>query len=866
MISLSISSAFFIFTTSKNRIMPKSIRFFFLSLFLFPITYGQSLPTPEQFFGYKLGSRYTPHYRILQYFEALAKASPDMMKIQHYGKTYEGRPLMVAFISLPENISKLSAVQINNQRLAGVARDKMMPSEDAPAIVWLSYNVHGNEPSSSEAALKTVFALLDPANTKTKTWLKNTIVIIDPCINPDGRDRYVNWFSSVTDITPDPDPKSREHQEPWPGGRTNHYNFDLNRDWAWQSQVETQQRIKLFNEWLPQIHVDFHEQGYNEPYYFAPAAEPYHEVITPWQREFQVMIGRNNARYFDTNNWLYFTKERFDLFYPSYGDTYPTYSGAIGMTYEQGGIRGGLAIINEDGDTLTLADRLEHHYTTSLSTIEIASGNSVRLIKEYRKYFSDALANGTGEYKTFIIHYDGRPDVQSNLKTFLDNNGIEYQFATSKKSVKAYDYITGKEESRNIDINDLVISSYQAKSALVKVLFEPRSRITDSSTYDITAWSVPYAWGLEAYAAKERIIGSPFRDSTTRLAGTLNKETRTALGYVIPWNSFSSAKLLSKLIQQDIKVRYAEQAFTLEGKKFEKGTLIVLKTSNGKLGENLEKILQKSAGELGLQSVITPVFTGFVDKGYDFGSPRVRMINKPKIALITGEGIASGAAGEIWHYFEQQLKYPLSLINQSNVSAQNLQAYDVIIMPDGNYKFLNDKSSQDILRAWITQGGKVIAIEAAMSQLAQLEWGIKIKKDEDKKDDDTQNLYERIKQYENRERDYLPNSMPGAVYKLDLDNSHPLGFGYPGYYFTLKMDDKIYEFLKDGWNVGVIKKENYVSGFAGSKTKIKLKDGLLLGVYPMGGGNIVYMADDPIFRSFWESGKLLLANAIFMVE
>jgi hypothetical protein len=235
--------------------------------------------------------------------------------------------------------------------------------------------------------MKTAFCMLDPANTKTKNWLKNELVIMDPCINPDGRDRYVNWFNSVVSIVPNPQTAAREHQEPWPGGRTNHYNFDLNRDWAWQSQQESRFRLKLYNEWLPMVHVDFHEQGFNEPYYFAPAAEPFHEVITPWQREFQLLIGKNNAKYFDANGWLYFTKERFDLLYPSYGDTYPTYNGAIGMTFEQGGIRGGLAVINEDGDTLTLADRLEHHYTTGLSTVEIASNNSSKLVSEFKKYF-----------------------------------------------------------------------------------------------------------------------------------------------------------------------------------------------------------------------------------------------------------------------------------------------------------------------------------------------------------------------------------------------------------------------------------------------------------------------------------------------
>lgn len=301
--------------------------------FLIALCSAAQIPSPESFLGYKVGTKFTPHYRLLEYYKAVAAASPSTVKLQQYGTTNEGRPLMVAFVSSAQNIANLETIRTKNiERTNGKAA-----SADNTAIVWLSYNVHGNESSSSEASLLTLHALADPNNQQTKAWLQNTVVVMDPCLNPDGRDRYVNWYNSVAGKTFNPKPESREHREPWPGGRSNHYNFDLNRDWAWQTQVETQQRVALYNKWLPQIHVDFHEQGYNEPYYFAPAAEPFHEVITPWQREFQGTIGRNHAKYFDEKGWLYFTKERFDLLYPSYGDTYPIYNGSIGMTYEQGG-------------------------------------------------------------------------------------------------------------------------------------------------------------------------------------------------------------------------------------------------------------------------------------------------------------------------------------------------------------------------------------------------------------------------------------------------------------------------------------------------------------------------------------------------
>jgi hypothetical protein len=343
------------FHALQKTLMILNLRTLLFSFLFVSGALAQTVPSPDEYLGYPLGTRFTLHYKIVQYVEALAKSRPDMMKIEYYGKTYEGRPLLVTYISSPENMAKLETIRLNNLRLAQQSKDKMAADENAPAIVWMSYNVHGNEASSSEAVMKTLYALLDPSNSATKSWLKNTVVVIDP-VTIRRRDRYANWYHQVASSVPDPRPSAREHAEPWPGGRTNHYNFDLNRDWAGGHRLKPS-KLKLYNQWLPQIHVDFHEQGLTNLIILL-LQQNYHEVITPWQRDFQVKIGRNHAKYFDANGWLYFTRERFDLFYPSYGDTYPTYNGAIGMTYEQGGIRAGLAIINEDGDTLTLKDRL----------------------------------------------------------------------------------------------------------------------------------------------------------------------------------------------------------------------------------------------------------------------------------------------------------------------------------------------------------------------------------------------------------------------------------------------------------------------------------------------------------------------------
>jgi hypothetical protein len=825
-------------------------------VFIFFLSAGAQLQSPEQFLGYKIGTRYTPHWRIVEYFRHVAQQKPDMVKLQPYGQTNEGRPLMVAYVSQPQHISNLESIRTNNLHLAAMENGAGSAS-GAPAVVWLSYNVHGNETSSSEAALMTLYALVDPANAQTKSWLQNTLVVMDPCLNPDGRDRYVSWFNSVVGKNFNPALEAREHREPWPGGRSNHYNFDLNRDWAWQTQLESQQRLKLFNQWLPQVHVDFHEQGVNQPYYFAPAAQPYHEVITPWQRSFQETIGRNHARYFDEKGWLYFTKEVFDLLYPSYGDTYPIYNGSIGMTYEQGGgPAGGLGVLTDDGDTLTLVDRAVHHFTTGLSTIEVASKNSTRLLNEFQAFHRNAATGGIGAYKSFVVKYTpqdaGRFEA---LKSLLDKNGIRYGVGRSG-SLRGFNYDNGKEESFSVSNTDLVIPTTQPKGTLVNVLFEPRTTVVDSITYDITAWAMPYVYGLKAFASRTAVAF----DAVPAATPVRNAATADPYAYVIRWNGVNSVKLATQLMQRGVRLRTAANPFTIGNEQFERGAIVVMKTSNQYV-PNLWNTVRGLADSAGVQ--LTPVATGFVDKGFDFGSSRVLPLKARKVAMLTGEGTSSLGAGEIWHFFDQVLEYPVTLVNQSDIGRFNWNDYDVVIMPDGAYRFLTDKTSAEGMRNWINAGGNLVALEGAVAQLSRLDWAIKQKKDDTASD---KNPYDALARFEDQERDHIQNITPGSIYRVALDNTHPLAFGYPGYYYTLKQDDAIYDFIKEGgWNVGVIKRGGQVAGFVGNKLAKRLQDGLLFGTQEMGRGTVTYLADNVLFRSFWENGKLMFCNAVFLV-
>ncbi|MVT09234.1 zinc carboxypeptidase [Chitinophaga sp. ysch24] len=830
-----------------------------LAVWMIPVLPGfsQSPPTPDQFLGYALGTQFTPWYKVLEYFRAVAAVTPNM-QLKQYGTTYEGRPLMLATITSPENFNKLEQVRQHNLQLAS-GNGKAEAGD--PVIVWLSYNVHGNEAVSTEAAMATVYRLADKNNSIEQQWLKNTVVIIDPCLNPDGRERYVNFFNQVHTKVTDPLLFAREHNEPWPGGRSNHYYFDLNRDWAWQTQVESLQRISQYNNWMPQVHVDFHEQSIDAPYYFAPAAEPFHDIIKPWQRNMQVLIGKNNARYFDKEGWLYFTREFFDMFYPSYGDTYPTYNGAIGMTYEQGGSgRAGLAALKQDGDTLTLVQRIAHHLTTGLSTIEVASQEADDLLNSFAGYFRDAVRTPDGPYRAYVIKGAGNTEKLATLGSLLGRNGIRYGYGAQVAKAAGFNYFTGKTENFTIDKEDMVISALQPRSNMLKVLFEPDSRLTDSITYDITAWSLPYAYGLQTYALKQPL--EPLKDSVG--LGNTYLAAERPYAYLARWNSAKDVKFLAALLQQKIRVRYAEGSFTAGGKTFSPGTLIITRAGNESIGAQFDNKVIALANTF--KTGLDAVSTGFVEKGVDFGSEKVKFIRCPRVAVVMGDGISSLAAGEVWHFFEQQIGYPLTVVDEEQLGRINWKMLDVLILPDGNYKYLNDKENAGRLKDWISGGGKLIAMQDALAQVASLDWGIKLKKTDEEREE-KKDEYTLLKPYANREREGAKQLIPGAIYKVQLDNTHPLAFGFPEVYYTLKQDSKIYDYLDEGgWNVGVLKKDNYLSGFVGTETRKRLKDGVLFGVKEIGQGQVILMADDPLFRSFWENGKLLFGNALFMVQ
>lgn len=808
------------------------------------ISLAQEISSPSAFLGYELGTQFSRHADVVSYFSHVASQS-SMVSYHTYGRTNERRPLTYAIVSAPENLKNIESLRDQHLKAAGILDGTATTDK---AIVWLSYNVHGNESSSTEAAMETLYELI----TSKKQWLENTIVIIDPCVNPDGRDRYANWYNQVKATPYNTSQLATEHHEPWPGGRPNHYLFDLNRDWAWATQIETRERLKIYNQWMPHIHVDFHEQGINDPYYFAPAAEPFHEIITPFQREFQTEIGKNHAKYFDAEGWLYFTKERFDLLYPSYGDTYPTFMGAIGMTYEQAGHgRAGLGIETDEGYVLTLKDRIAHHHTTGLSTVEVAHRNAEKLTSEFPRFFQ----NDNLKYKSYIVN--GSEDKIDALKKLLNKHDIKYHNTTDRK-VSGFNYTTGKNGTLKTGSNSLIVHTDQPKGKMVKVLFEPSTKLSDSLTYDITAWSIPHAYGLQAIASTKAITTNETIKETTLV---INEMLPEGAGYISKWNSIQDAAFLAELLKNDIKVRFTERNFRNGGKDFDRGSLVITKSDN-RNNNNFDKTVVEIANKYTRK--LHSAITSFAEAGPDFGSPDIKLINKQRIAVLKGDGVSSLNYGEIWYFFEQELHYPITAIDTDYFKKIDLSNFDVLVMPEGSYNGLWDDAGIKRIKDWVQSGGKVIAIGDAVSNFADKEgFGIKINEANQAKDSThTTNLIP----YNKKERNSIDQYITGSIMKTKVDNSHPMAFGYGETYASLKISSNSFALLDDGYNVAYMEKPEVISGYAGKKALENLKNSIVFAEHRIGSGSVIYLVDNPLYRAFWENGKLFFVNSVFLVN
>ena len=519
------------------------------------------------------------------------------------------------------------------------------------------------------------------------------------------------------------------------------------------------------------------------------------------------------------------------------------------MTYEKaGGGVAGLGILNSENKVLTLVDRVNHHTTTGISTVEISSINAKKLNDEFKLFF-----NNSSEVKNYILR--GEKDKIDTLKELLDQHEIIYSSGKSNKT-SAYSY--NKNENENIEIknSDLIISVNQSKGKLVDVLFEQNAKLSDSITYDITAWSLPYAYGLEAYVTNKSIVESKYSDLIKE-----NKYDEKAIAYGVKWNHLKDAKFLTDLLTTKLKVRFNKTELVNNGIKYNPGSLIIYKGD-----QNSESMFNKVIDIANKHNrKLNSIYSGMSDNGPDLGSSSIKLIKNKNIAILTGDGSGDGVSslnyGAIWYFFEQEINYPLTHVNINKFNRTNIDEFDILIIPDGYYFSIKNEKNTEKIESWLKNGGKVIAFSKALSIFSNSK-SFKLKS----KTANT-NLTEEKILYKDQRRNRVNNMISGAIFKVELDNSHPMAFGYSKDYYSLKIGSSSYELLKKGYNVGVIKDNpKPVSGYSGKKALLKLDNTMIFGHEKFGKGNLVYFADNPLFRSFWENGKLFLVNSIFFID
>ncbi|MEQ8765697.1 MAG: M14 family metallopeptidase [Planctomycetota bacterium] len=828
--------------------------------------YRDGIPRPSEFYGQELGSRFTPHHEVLRYVDAVAEAAPDRVRSEEYGRTAEGRPLRLLTVTAPENLERLAEIRaaldkIADPRKLGESEDAEALIESIPAIVWLSFNVHGNEPSPTEAALATLYQLAAGIDARTQSMLEETIVLIDPVLNPDGRERYVSWFSSVAAPGGNPDPNATEHDEPWPGGRTNHFYFDLNRDWAWLTQDETRARLPHFLAWHPQVHVDFHEMGHNSTYFFFPAEAPINQNFPPMITEWGQRFGQGNATAFDAFGWPYYTAESFDLYYPGYGDSYPSLHGAIGMTYEQAGhSAGGVVIEREDGSLLTLRDRLHHHFIAAMATVETAATGRRELLTDYADFRRQSIYEGRwGRLKEFVLEASADPHNTAELIGLLLDHGVEIERATEAfevGGVHSHDDKSGPPETRSFQKGTYLVSMAQPSRTLAMALLEPHSAISKLTFYDISAWSLPFAFGVKAHWSEERadVPREPVRAKPEPVGGVEGPEAK--VGYLLPWTSTRSALALNALLALGYRAGCAQEAFELRGRRYPRGT-IVIPTAGA---EDLKNATWDVAMQIGVTFEGAP--TAFTEKGIDLGSSQIQRLERPVIAVASGPGVSANSYGAVRFLMERQYGFDFTTIPLDRLTRVDLTRYNVLVLPDG-YGYEGDIEA---LKRWIRDGGVLIAIGGAASWASKEGSGLtavstRVPRDDGEAEDD--DGWVRLDEQRERRR---RESTPGAIVAVDLEPAHPLAFGYDSERLHALVSSRRSFGLDVGIPVAVFPEDASVAGFLPEPREAAIAGRAYLVDVPMGRGHVVLFAEDPNFRLFWNGLTRLFLNSLLLLD
>lgn len=835
------------------------------------------IPDSKEVLGYHWGEEVSGYSQVESYLKVLSRSAPERTRLVKYGETYEGRPLYYLVISSAANMRQLDALQSVNLTLADPrnldAEEAAQLSSDQPAMVWLAYSVHGNEISCTDAALLTAYHLLADQSDATTELLERLVVIIDPLQNPDGRERFVTAFREARGLFSQSDPAANEHTERWPGGRQNHYWFDMNRDWFRQSQQESHAKVQAFLEWMPQIYVDAHEMGRNSTYYFAPPADPISPFLLPTQKEWLFRIGRHQAGRFDEYGFSYTTREMFDAFYPGYGSEWPTMQGSIGILWEQASARG-LVVDRDDDSRLYYHDGVRHHYVSGIATLEIAAANREQLLTDFYEARLNAVDSGrNGEVRHFFLLPDANRDRAEKLASVLANNGIEIYQTQDWVHVVGVDSRTGEEDKHLIPAGSLHIPVEQPTGRLIRSLLDRGVDMDDSfvqrqlarnehrlpdEIYDVTAWSLPLAFDVPCIAAGpvNRLQSEPWKGPFSE--GKLEQFPAKVAYLIRPTDRAMQA--VAAWIQDDVRVHVTNRSLSFEDNEFPRGTIIVKVNEND---ESLHDRMKASAADFGID--ITGTDTGFVTSGANLGGPYVSWIRPPRV-LIVCKSPVSYSVGHTWYLFDQVLRYPSTRVAAEHLRRVDLENYNVIVLGDGGYS--GDTSfgegTSNRLKEWVRKGGTLITSKGATRWAANEEIDL-IANRVVRKPIEVEGG-EGDQSSADGEQTEAPSSAPGAFLRASTFGEHWVTYGYPeelDIFYTGNLILTPTPANEGRTLVKFAKQEELLSsGFCWPST-LELQAESPYAVYrSLGRGHIVAFTDDPNYRAMYPALQRFFINAV----
>ncbi|MER3499337.1 MAG: zinc carboxypeptidase [Chitinophagaceae bacterium] len=815
------------------------------------VSYNPAIPKPKDIIYHEVGDWHVTHDRLVNYMKAIAEAAPQRVKLETMGFTYESRPQVLLIITSPKNHQRLEEIRQQHLLLSDPARSASVNIENMPVVVWIGHSIHGNEPSGSNASLLSAYYLAAAQGKQIDELLENVVILFDPSFNPDGLQRFSTWANQHKSKNLVSDPNSREFNEVWPGGRFNHYWFDLNRDWLPLVHAESQNRIKWFHLWKPNILTDHHEQGSNATFFFQPGVPSRVNPLTPAKnQELTNKLAKFHAAFLDRIGSLYFTKENYDDFYYGKGSTYPDINGAIGILFEQASSRGHAQ--QTANGILTFPFTINNQFTTMLSTLEGAKALRKEFLEWQRDFYKAAINDANADAVKAYVFGDYKDTGKSNLfvKMLLQHRIDVYSL---KNDIRTNDGEFKKESS-------FVVPATQSQYRVIKTIFEKTLNYKDSLFYDITAWTMPLAFGLNYAELGSSQFNNGLLGEKILSTGNTNSTaiTPSSYGYLVDWSNFYAPAFLFELQKSGLIAKVATSDFDLivngQKKSFAAGTLFVPVTMQLQPTDKIYQLVLAAAAQYNLQ--VYPVITGNVSAGIDLGSSRFVPVPMPSIAMIVGPGVNATDAGEVWHLFDQRMNIPATHLEISMFNRIEPAKYNTIIMVGGNYAELN----KDKLKTWVQNGGTLILTEEAVSWAAQNGiTNVAFKKTKSPVDSASVLPYNIREQIDGAQQIY------GAIFGADVDLTHPLAYGYSQKTVSLFKANRVFmEKSKNPYATPFFYKDKPLqSGWVSKENYEAIKNSAAVIVNAVGNGRVINIADNPNFRAFWLGGTKLFMNSIF---